>query len=168
MSDVIRKVEEQLQQNNLVFAKKPILIGGMAMEYYGMRKSGPDIDLVICDQDYQDLARKYPDKRKDIWGDLGVVLDPFEIWRCIALLDYDFYGKDAIDEGSVSVVSLDRLLLMRVFAMDVPKYREDLKLMNNYYRATYTNPDYLKNAEAHASSYRSTGGTIWSGRYEEE
>ena len=105
MSDVINRVEAYLDQCNLSFTKKPVLIGGMAMEYYGMRKSGADIDLVICDDDYQLLAGKYPDKRKDLWGDLGVVIDIFEIWRSIALLDYAFFSKDAIDEGHVYVVS---------------------------------------------------------------
>ena len=83
MNEVIDRLKKQLEDNNLVFTKKPILIGGMAKEYYGIRKSGPDIDLVICDEDYQALAGKYPDNRKDIWGDLGVVLGQFEIWRCI-------------------------------------------------------------------------------------
>ena len=127
MSEVIETLKKHLKLHDLHFTKKPILIGGMAMEYYGMRKSGADIDLVICDQDYQSLAKKYPDNRKDIRGDLGVMINPFEIWRCIMLLDYDFYLKDVIDEGVAFVVSLDRLLLMRVFAMDVPKYMEDLK-----------------------------------------
>jgi hypothetical protein len=137
----------------------------MAMEYYGLRKSGADIDLVICDEDYQALALKYPDKRKDTWGDLGVVLEPFEIWRCIMLLDYDFYIKDAIDEKFVYVISLDRLLLMRVFAMDVPKYMEDLKMIKDYYCNTFYNRDYAKIQEKHLALYQNTGGTIWGGKY---
>ena len=135
------------------------------MEYYGLRKSGSDIDLVICDEDYQLLAREYPDNRKDIWGDLGVVLEPFEIWRCIMLLDYDFYGKDAIDEGIAYVVSLDRLMLMRVFAMDAQKYMEDLKLIKDYYCRTYPNKDYMKTQAEHIASYKSTGGTVCGGKY---
>lgn len=106
MSEVIEVLEKKLKLNDLHFMRKPILIGGMAMEYYGMRKSGADIDLVICDKEYQSLAKTNPDRRKDIWGDLGVVIDSLEIWRSIALLDYDFYLKDAIDEGFAYIVSL--------------------------------------------------------------
>lgn len=168
MSEVIDLLEKQLKEKSLNFTKKPILIGGMAMEYYGMRKSGADIDLIICDEDYQTLAHEYPDNRKDIWGDLGVVLEPFEIWRCIMLLDYDFYIKDAIDEGIAYVVSLDRLLLMRVFAMDVTKYMEDLNLMKDYYCRTFSNKDYVKVQEKHIESYKNSGGTIWSGKYIED
>lgn len=56
MAEVIDLLEKRLKEKNLNFTKKPILIGGMAMEYYGMRKSGADIDLIICDEDYQTLA----------------------------------------------------------------------------------------------------------------
>jgi len=165
MSEVINLLEKQLNEKSLHFTKKPILIGGMAMEYYGLRKSGADIDLVICDEDYQTLALSYPENRKDIWADLGVMLEPFEIWRCIMLLDYDFYIKDAIDEKIAYVVSLDRLLLMRVFAMDVPKYMEDLKLLKEYYRRTFQNQDFLKVQNKHFALYESIGGTVWGGKY---
>ena len=72
MSEVIELLNKQLELHNLRFLKKPILIGGMAMQYYGMRKSGADIDLIICNDDYLELAREYPDKRKDIFGDFSI------------------------------------------------------------------------------------------------
>ena len=165
MSDIIKLLEKEIQATSLVFTKKPILIGGLAMEYYGMRKAGSDIDFVICDKDYQSLSRENPDKRKDIWGDLGVVIGLFEIWRSIALLDYDFYKKDAIDEGTVFVVSLERLMLMRVIAMDVKKYMDDLKMIKEYYYKKYTNRDFQLEQGRHMASYEKSGGTIFGGRY---
>jgi hypothetical protein len=142
MSDIISRLKEQLDNKKLRFTKKPILIGGMAMEYYGMRKAGADIDLVVSDEDYRPLARKYPENIKDIHGDLGVILEPFEIWRSIMHLDYNFYLNGAIDEGVVCVVSLDRLLLTRVFAMDAPKYMKDLRLIKDHYLKTFSNKEY--------------------------
>lgn len=168
MNKVIEKVESRLIDNNLVFAKKPIVIGGMAMEYYGMRKSGADIDLVISNEDYHALVEKYPDKRKDIYGDLGVVISEFEIWRSIALLDYDFFLKDAIDEGNLLVVSLDRLLFMRVCAMEVEKYKKDLITMKEYYYEHFRNREFLHEAETHITSYDKSGGIIFGGKYIDE
>lgn len=165
MNQVIEKVESRLKENGLIFTKKPIVIGGMAMEYYGMRKSGTDIDLVISNEDYLALAGKYPDKRKDIYGDLGLVISEFEIWRSIALFDYDFFLKDAIDEGSIFMVSLDRLLFMRVCAMDVEKYKKDLITMKEYYYKQFSNKEFLHEAETHAESYGKSGGTILGGKY---
>ena len=122
---------------------------------------------MIENADYQALARQYPEKRKDIFGDLGVVVGEFEIWRSIALFDYDFFRKDAIEEGGILIVSIDRLLWMRVCAMNVEKYRNDLELMKNYYYRHFTNPDYLVEARTHETSYAKTGGTVFGGKYED-
>lgn len=166
MNETLLLLNEKLQQHDLEFTKKPILIGGMAMEYYGIRKSGADIDLVICNDDYHIYANAFPDKTKDIYGDLGIVIGPFEIWRSIALLDYDFYIKDAIDVDFAFVVSLDRLLFMRVIAMDVEKYMNDLKLMKEYYYRNYSNQDFLYEAEIHKPSYEKNNGIIIGGKYD--
>jgi len=168
MSTVIALLEKQLNKKNLHFIKKPILIGGMAMEYYGLRKSGADIDLIVCDEDYQTLAREYPENRKDGWGDLGVMLMPFEIWRSIKLLDYEFYMQDAIDEKIAYVVSLDRLCLMRVFAMDVSKYMDDLKIIKEYYYKAVHNPEYKKFQETHFALYEKNDGVVHRGKYFDE
>lgn len=143
------------------------LVGGMAMEYYGIRKSGNDIDLIITDEDYQRLSREYPDKRKDIYGDFGVVIDKFEIWRSIVHLDYDFFKKDAIEEENVFVISIDRLLLTRVCAMNIEKYRNDLLLMKEYYLNTFANSEFYQEACLHEASYAKMNGIVFGGKYED-
>lgn len=144
MNQVIIDVNKSLNEIPLSFIKKPIIIGGMAMEYYGMRKAGRDMDLIISQEDYHVLSEKYPDNKKDLYGDLGLIINNFEIWRSIALIDYDFFLKDAIDEGTVLIVSIDRLLWMRVCAMEVEKYKKDLGLMKEYYYGHFRNQCYLQ------------------------
>ena len=144
MNQVIIDVNKSLNEIPLSFIKKPIIIGGMAMEYYGMRKSGRDIDLIISQDDYHALSEKYPDNKKDLYGDSGFIINKFEIWRSIALIDYIFFLKDAVDEGNVLVVSIDRLLWMRVCAMEVEKYKKDLDLMKEYYYRHFRNQYYLQ------------------------
>lgn len=144
MNQVIIEVNESLNEIPLSFIKKPIIIGGMAMEYYGMRKAGRDMDLIISQEDYHVLSEKYPDNKKDLYGDLGLIINKFEIWRSIALIDYDFFLKDAIDQGTVLIVSIDRLLWMRVCAMEVEKYKKDLGLMKEYYYGHFRNQCYLQ------------------------
>ena len=168
MNEVIEKISGQLIKVGFNFSQKPIIIGGMAMEYYGIRKSGLDIDAVICDSDYQELSQRYPDKRKDIYGDMGIVIEPFEIWRSIALLDYDFYAPEAIEYDCFKMVSIDKLLFMRVFAMDVEKYMQDLKLMVDYYYKNFRNKEFLLEAEQHIPSYNKFNGVIFGGKYEDK
>jgi hypothetical protein len=164
-NSIVDSIIEKLPIVGHIFTVPPIVIGGMAMEYYGIRKSGADIDILICDEDYQILAAENPDKRKDIYGDLGVMIEPFEIWRSIALLDYVFFSDDAVDFGEIKIVSLDRLLFSRVSAMEVEKYLNDLNLIKEYYYEHFRNGEFLREAETHIPSYESSGGIIWGGKY---
>ncbi len=118
-----------LSSLNYVFQTKPLLIGGMAMQYYGLRKSGADIDFVLTPQDYEALAKKYPEHRKDIFGDLGVCVELFELWRTIMLFDYDFLSLNALEEDTYKVISLDRLLFLKALGLSEPKYERDLRLI---------------------------------------
>jgi len=111
------------------FTAKPLLIGGKAMEYYGLRKSGADIDFVISSQDYERLAKKYPDNLKNLYGDLGVCVAEFEIWKTICLFDYNFLVEGAIEEQDYGVISLEKLLFLKALAMKLPKYHQDLELI---------------------------------------
>lgn len=167
MNNVVNHVTEMLVSSNLSFTKKPILIGGMAMEYYEMRKAGADIDLIITDDDYQILAEKYPNDRKDLYGDLGIVIGKFEIWRSIAHLDYEFFKKDSIEKENILIVSIDRLLWTRVCAMEVEKYRNDLELLKEYYYKNYTNPKYHQEALSHEKSYLKMNGAVFGGKYDD-
>ncbi len=166
--EVIDILIEALSKTVLSFGSKPIVIGGMAMQYYGIRKAGADIDLIITDEDYQALANKYPDNRKDLFGDLGLIIQSFEIWRSIAHLDYDFFRMDAVDVGNAYIVSIDRLLWTRVCAMDVPKHKKDLELIREYYYKTFTNQAYHAEALKHERSYQELNGVVIGGRYLED
>lgn len=168
MKDVVNRVTEMLISSNLSFMEKPILIGGMAMEYYEMRKAGADIDLIVTDDDYQTIARKYPNERKDLYGDLGMVIGKFEIWRSIAHLDYSFFKKDVIEEENILIISIDRLLWTRVCAMEVEKYRNDLKLLKEYYYKNYTNQNYHQEAISHDKSYFKMNGVVLGGKYDDK
>jgi hypothetical protein len=111
------------------FQKKPLLVGGKAMEYYGLRQAGVDIDLIAGKEDVANLIRRYPGRVKDLWGDLGVCPFEFEIWKSICLLTYDDLCENSIDEKDYLVISLEKLLLMKALAMKVEKYFLDIQLI---------------------------------------
>lgn len=97
-----------------------------------MRKSGVDIDLIVSTTDYEALAKQYPNNLKDVWGDLGVVVGDFEIWKTIRLYNYEFLSQGASDLGDVLVISLEKLLFMTALSALSPendKYMSDLKLI---------------------------------------
>lgn len=123
-------MEISLTQLHYTFQTKPLLIGGKAMEYYDLRPAGADIDFVITDADYAALAQQYPDHRKDLWGDLGICVDEFEIWRTICRFDYAYLAVGALDVGDYLVIALDKLLFLKTLAMQQnEKYQRDVALL---------------------------------------
>lgn len=111
------------------FNKKPLLIGGKAMEYYGIRKAGSDIDFVADEKDIAALIKKYPDRVKNLSGDLGVCPFEFEIWRTVCFYNYSDLSAGATEKDDYLIISLEKLLLTKALAMKEAKYLEDTKLI---------------------------------------
>ena len=111
------------------FKSKPLLIGGAAMEHYGLRKRGTDIDLVVTEEDYHALESMHPALKRDIHGDLGVCMGEYEVWRTIMMFDYHHLSEDAEERDGLLVVSLEKLLLLKALGMDEEKYFKDLRLI---------------------------------------
>lgn len=114
---------------NYTFTTKPLLIGGMAMEFYGLRPSGADIDFVITRADYDALAALYPANLQDLGGDLGVCVYNFEIWTTICMFDYAELSVGALEHERYKIVSLEKLMLLKALGMHIPKYEHDLRLI---------------------------------------
>lgn len=118
-----------LTRLNFTFTTLPLLIGGKAMEFYNLRPAGADVDFVITAEDYDRLARQYPKHLKEIWGDLGVCVFEFEIWKSICLFDYDFLGPGAVEQDGYRLISLEKLLFLKALGMKEAKYHRDLELL---------------------------------------
>ena len=111
------------------FQDKPLLIGGKAMEYYGLRKAGADIDFVISLRDHTRLKNQYPCHIKDLYGDIGICEFEFEIWNQICRYDYEELKVGAIEEDAVLIISLERLLFLKTLAIRKEKYYQDVLLL---------------------------------------
>jgi hypothetical protein len=118
-----------LSKLNFTFTTPPLLIGGKAMEYYGLRPAGADIDFVVTQDDYLGLRAQYPERLKELWGDLGVCPFEFEIWRTICLYGYADLCPGAIEQDGYRIISLEKLLFLKALGYKVEKYRIDLGLI---------------------------------------
>ena len=118
-----------LEKLDYRFQDKPLLVGGKAMEYYGLRKAGADIDFIISPRDHENLKNIYPDHIKDLYGDIGVCEYEFEIWNQICRCDYEELRVGAIEEDAILIISLERLLFLKTLAIKVEKYYQDVLLL---------------------------------------
>jgi hypothetical protein len=156
----------ELEKLDVYFEDKPIVIGGMAMEYYGIRKHGDDVDFIVSNRDYKKLESRYRNYRKDRWGDLGVRVNEFEMFRSIWKLDYSYYNVGAIEFDNLKVVSIDMLLRMQVFAMDSEeKNKNDVELIKKYF-LQYQNKEWVEFMNKYSDKYiKAERGIILNGDY---
>ncbi len=119
----------QIAPPDFNFSSKPLVIGGVAMEYWGLRKAGSDIDLVVASNDHLELKLKHPDNILDIFGDIGVCTDKFEIWNTIRRFDYGYLSFGAVDAGDYLIASLEKLLFMKSLVKDDEKSKKDAELI---------------------------------------
>jgi hypothetical protein len=165
-------IGSRLKALDFAFTAKPLVFGGAAMQFYGLRKRGRDIDAFVSDEDYAALAAMHPQGRKDSWGDLGVAVGEFEIWRSIWKLDYAFFAEGAIEFGSYRILSIEKLLLTKALALNSPekqKQEADMQLIVQYILRQNQRPDIVEFMNAHVQSYlNSPDGFVYDGKYEFE
>ena len=158
-----------IQKLGYEFLDKPVIVGGLAMEYYGLRKHGDDVDFIVTDRDYQRLKVKFPGYRKDVWGDFGILVDGFELFRSIYKFDHAHYSLGAIELTNYKIVNIDLLFRMKVFAIGVAqKHDSDLQLLKEYYQR-FQNRDYQNYLDRHIDRYISSENGIFFGiSYDDE
>ena len=61
MSEAHKKILKGLKLVNYKFKKPPLVLGGLALEYYGIRKTKHDYDYMVSPTDWKILKKKYPD-----------------------------------------------------------------------------------------------------------
>jgi hypothetical protein len=155
-----------LHKLDITFNDKPIIVGGMAMEYYGIRKHGDDIDFIVSNCDYKKLEARYRDCRKDMWGDFGVRINEYELFRSMRKFDYQYFNNGSIEFDQYKVISIDMLFRMKVFAMDSEeKHKKDVELIKEYFMQ-YQVKEYADFMEKNIERYlKCDKGLITNGDY---
>jgi len=156
VADTIR-----IERLHYQFIDKPLIVGGLAMEYYGLRKHGDDVDFIITDRDYQNLKRKYPKNRKDVWGDFGLAIQDFELFRSMYKFDYSYYTQGSIALGDFLIVGIDMLFRMKIYAMYAgEKHREDVDRLRGFFDKNQ-NQKYASYMERHITRYTTSDTGIF-------
>lgn len=169
MNELELETTINIQKLGYEFLDKPVIVGGLAMEYYGLRKHGDDVDFIVTNRDYQRLKAKFPNHRKDVWGDFGFLVDGFELFRSIYKFDHAHYSLGAIELTNYKMVSIDMLFRMKVFALGVAKKHDaDVQLLKEYYQR-FQNPEYQAYLDRHIDRYISSETGIFVGvNYDDE
>lgn len=124
----------------LKFKHKPILIGGGAMEYYKLRKSGHDTDYIVHPEDYKELVAKHGTFEFPM-ATPGVKIEgrrETDFFLNLYGYDYAYFEKSAMRSRTMLVISKKDLLMIKsMTAFDpssgpqrvVTKSMKDMKLI---------------------------------------
>lgn len=111
------------------FKYPSLLVAGGAMQYYGLRESTKDVDLILHQDDFDALLRKFKKQGKiitkdahsgyrekpgfvDLFGDHGIWIYQFELWDSIFNFNYEELVDGSIAEGDILVISLEKLMVL--------------------------------------------------------
>lgn len=125
------------------FLDKPILLGGMAMQYYNLRESGHDLDIMISKRDKDQLLEKgyklnlFGGETESEVDATFTNIENLDLDLVITLnqYDYEFFKRDSkLLEANYNllVISIENLLITKIFAKHyspLEKHEEDVKLI---------------------------------------
>ena len=128
---------------NYTFLDKPILLGGGAMQYYGIRTCGYDLDWMISQRDKERLLKEgYPlnlfggKTEKDVDATFSNILElHLDLVITLNQYDYNFFlenAKEYQSEKNLLIISIEDLLLIKLFAQsysNFPKHKKDVELL---------------------------------------
>ena len=57
---------------------------------------------------------------------MGIEIGDFDMWRSFSLFDYSFFKQGSVETEYFRILSIDRLLWMKVYLMEIEKHRKDL------------------------------------------
>jgi hypothetical protein len=98
-----------------------------------------------------------------VWGDFGVLVNGFELFRSIYRFDYAHYSRGAIELTNYKIVGIDMLFRMKVFAIGVaPKHDADVQFLKEYYQQ-FQNREYREYLDRHIDRYTSSENGIFFG-----
>ena len=150
--ELCNQVFKILDLLNFEFIHPPLIVGGMALEYYGIRKSGPDFDCMVSPEDWVRLKKLYPNNinlfggntEQDVDATINVKDFDTHIDLLSTLYQYNYYflGKNSIlinSENSsykkIKIISIENLYFVKSLCYingNEPKCESDTKLIINY------------------------------------
>lgn len=129
-ASIIKNVNEVIK---IIGLKNPILIGGYALEYYGLRKGG-DYDFMISKSDFARLEKIYgkSDNMGNVWLDLRGKHGGVDNFVRLYNFDHKILSLKAVRERKFMVASLEDLYILKsLYFADFPerKVKKDLDLI---------------------------------------
>jgi len=133
--NIDKKILKGLSLTKYNFVKKPLVVGGLALEHYGIRKTVHDYDFMVSPTDWKNLKKKHPDKinlfggknEKEIDASINLKKEHVDLISTLFQYNYTFLVKNSIDFPKYKVISIDKLLLLKTLGAVCNKHSKSIK-----------------------------------------
>jgi hypothetical protein len=144
-----KKIKKGLNLTKYKFEKKPLVVGGLAMEYYGLRKTGHDYDYMVSKKDWKKLKKLHPKKinffggktEKDIDATINLKKEKVDLISTLYQHNYNDLVKGAIDKDKYKIISLEKLLYIKtidaVFKNTKKSKNDQILMVNDIVKKKY-------------------------------
>ena len=151
MTIINNKILKGLKLTNYKFEKKPLVVGGLAMEYYGLRKTGHDYDYMVSKKDWKKLKKLHPKKinlfggktEKDLDATINLKKEKVDLISTLYQHNYNDLVKGAINKDKYKIISLEKLLYIKtidaVFKNTKKSKNDQILMVNDIIKKKYSN-----------------------------
>ena len=138
-----KKILKGIKLTKYKFDKKPLVVGGLAMEYYGIRKTGHDYDYMVSKTDWKKLKKIHPKKinlfggktEKEIDATINLKKEKVDLISTLYQHNYNHLSKGSINFDNYKIISLEKLLFLKTIDAVWKKTKKsinDQKLIINH------------------------------------
>ena len=139
MAAIKKKILKGIELTQYEFKQPPLVVGGLAMEYYGLRKTTHDYDYMVSKSDFNKLKKIHPEKILLLGGKNGdeiIYMKEKDVDLISTLMNHNYndLSKGAINFKNFKIISLEKLLYIKTIEVvfnGSQKSKKDQKLIVN-------------------------------------
>ena len=135
-----KKILKGIKLTKYKFIKPPLVVGGLALEYHGVRKTGHDYDYIVSKEDWKKLKKIHHNKinlfggkdEKEIDATINLKNIHVDLIKTLYQYDYNYLSKDSIKYKIYKIISLEKILFLKTLDgifKKTPKSIKDQKLI---------------------------------------
>jgi hypothetical protein len=153
MATIKKKILKGIKITEYEFKKPPLVVGGLAMEYYGLRKTGHDYDYMVSKSDWVKLKKKHPKSvnlfggktEKDIDSTINLKTKKGKVDLINTLYQHNYkeLSKGSINFKNYKIISLEKLLFIKtldaIWKRTGKSINDSKLIVNNIVKKKYPN-----------------------------
>jgi hypothetical protein len=124
--DIYELIMKGINLSNYKFKEKPLVVGGLALQFYGIREAGHDFDYVVSSEDWKILKTLHPNNinlfggktEQDVDATINLenMNEHIDLISTLYQFNHDYLQQSSIEYIEFRIISLPMLLMVKTLA----------------------------------------------------